>query len=1022
LIDTVTCSYCRDDCFLEYQIAGKTWSVINEVYRHADQEKASDAPSSYPGQSRVVGIFDRTHYNSATEKTEYEHVAILTLIGWARGMVKRVGFVGASEPVEQDEIVISPDHEHAYPALPARIYDGKLPTLRPSVSIIPHSQDKHDFDVTRFGGTFEEPDVPSPDSLGAVQLGPMIVKPTPALKDCAENTIAGVHRHYQALPLEPMGQAANATVDDLNQILSKYLQYGASEDPGLHMASIKLPLKWSKDLQDSMWEFVERDYPQIYTAMQKLRELGLDFNKLPRLVLNMGQKAAASNALFCCPTESVMHHCFTHTTLKHKTLEEVDTRIEEFHENFERSRTIVLQGQVIYKTKISTDNSKMDSTVFHGDRMRYVTCVRALLAKLRDGIRTMRDPIAGLGKIDTNRKIFIANKFISLAISAADMGLGSGERMTTGCNRHTKMLNQGFELVHELGKELGVLVFRLWLLYEPGEHRDLTQSEINQIRNGKFLRHHDSAYDLGMGDGDDNLSIFCSLEPLIPGQASERLVSIHKKCYKIIEPAFATEFQHASEVLSRVHIPKLGIHFPLPKKFLQKIVLGHLDCEYDRVSQTVRLEGANYAQVATALLQRVYAARQLPLLRWLALALAEYYAYLARSMGWETSVYTDDDRRKGLEDGDYVILAMCNNMRDWLHGGQVDFHEITIVLADGRPVHPDTPKELAYADLLWSEMHITKDMILHRDYFEKIYPLSGDVRSLLGIDAWTELDSFDKLVKSVGDSPSPSGGNATSLAPPRRVRTQQSRPGQPGTALEVGVAKPTDAVGWGVGTVTDVESVPADTCQDGADSMRRGICTNTAVVATVSPVAAHNGGLSGATAVCGSGVPGPPEPEEVQPRAQTVLLSEVLPASSSTDARNCQVPITIPLVMSAGGVVKVTGENPQLSPPEAALDSTSKPVPCVRTVEPGSDVKQWHDTVLQHLMKYGLKDVDQMIVEGILPVYKKGNASVAQEPSKRRLFANRVMQSLSKTGTVAQIQAGSSQVPKWFAVAKPPGL
>jgi len=1021
------CPCAGDDQYLEYVIAGKTWAIITEAYRHADQEKATDGPSSYPGQSRVVGAFDKSNFLSATEKSDYEHVAVLSMIAWARGMLAKVGFEGTSEPVDQHEIVISAGHEHAYPAYPARIYQGKLPELRPSVSIIPHSMDRKDFDVTRFGGTFEEPEKDDPDQLGAIRVGPLLVQPAPALKDCVENTLAGIHRHWQVTlheetPLAWITAENQTTLEKLNSILGKYMGYVAAEDPGLHLASVKLPLKWGSKLQDAMWEYVEQDTPQTYKMIQKLKEIGLDPSKLPRMILNMGTRAAASNALFCCPTESVMHEGFSHLSLSHMSIEAQDERVNLFHQNM--LRPMWVKGQKIYKTLVSTDNSKMDSTVCVHDRSRYVNTVRSLLSKIRDGIRTMRDPIAGLGSIDDKRKLFIVNKYLDLAMQAVDMGVGSGERITTGINRHTKILNQGFELVEKLGLELGLLVFRLWLLYEPGEHKPLTETEMNRIENGAYLRHSDATFDLGIGGGDDNLSVYCTLEPMFPQEASRDMVKVHAKCYKLLDPAFAMEFQDACEVFSRIHIPYADMHFPKPAKWLQKILLCHLNCDYDRETQFVRLGGAEYAQISTALLQRVYAARQLPLLRWLGLALAEMYADCARSLGWQTSVYTDDDRRKGLEDGDFVLQAMCNDMRDWLHGAVIDYEMVVKVLADGMTVADSTARDMALADADWAQMSITRGMILHRDLFEHHYPVAGDVRTLLGITEWTTPDPDNKLVNTSGE-PTPAVGNATSHEDSGRTCTSSSPDGQQETPLETASAKPGLTVGRGECTVTGVEGTPAGTCHDSAASMHRGCSTKTTVMATVPCDMASEVHSSGATVVCGSGIPGPViEPQEGQLQAQKPLLilaDALAKASGSADTGGCQTSMTNPLVRTAavGGLTDMLQGSPQSAAPGLTRDKKSKIVPCVLTVAPGStDYEKWFYAVLVHLEKHGQKTAEQLIAEKVLPVIAKDGVHAE---GKRRKFANRVLNAMKDTGTIASYNSSLSPMPMWFAVAKPAG-
>jgi len=182
---------------------------------------------------------------------------------------------------------------------------------------------------------------------------------------------------------------------------------------------------------------------------------------------------------------------------------------------------------------------------------------------------------------------------------------------------------------------------------------------------------------------------------------------------------------------------------------------------------------------------------------------------------------------------------------------------------------------------------------------------------------------------------------------------------------------------------------------------------------------------SGATVVCGSGIPGPViEPQEGQLQAQKPLLilaDALAKASGSADTGGCQTSMTNPLVRTAavGGLTDMLQGSPQSAAPGLTRDKKSKIVPCVLTVAPGStDYEKWFYAVLVHLEKHGQKTAEQLIAEKVLPVIAKDGVHAE---GKRRKFANRVLNAMKDTGTIASYNSSLSPMPMWFAVAKPAG-
>ena len=155
----------------------------------------------------------------------------------------------------------------------------------------------------------------------------------------------------------------------------------------------------------------------------------------------------------------------------------------------------------------------------------------------------------------------------------------------------------------------------------------------DRIRNGEYILHNDAAWDLGLGGGDDNTCVCLSYddltESLLPGvpnsdphPALTRAEHHHREMYKIIEGAFEDEPQDMVEVFSRFHHAPSDTHFPKPARWLQKTILIHLNKKPETTGLDapapwgfVLLNGADYAQIATSLLERARNAKQLPVFR-----------------------------------------------------------------------------------------------------------------------------------------------------------------------------------------------------------------------------------------------------------------------------------------------------------------------------------------------------------------------------------------------------------------------
>ena len=142
----------------------------------------------------------------------------------------------------------------AYECLPARMYDGRLPKLRASVTIMMKSLDVRGREVEQYGGAYHDPEGVSPHSendLGCIIIVPRIARPLASYADSETNAIAGVHRHYQVVlspatntPLMHPDSNVISLSDKVNGILVRFMVTAAKRDPGLHLATTRLPLKW----------------------------------------------------------------------------------------------------------------------------------------------------------------------------------------------------------------------------------------------------------------------------------------------------------------------------------------------------------------------------------------------------------------------------------------------------------------------------------------------------------------------------------------------------------------------------------------------------------------------------------------------------------------------------------------------------------------------------------------------------------------------------------------------------------
>jgi len=403
------------------------------------------------------------------------------------------------------------------------------------------------------------------------------------------------------------------------------------------------------------------------------------------------------------PLENLMKECYPHLITKKLSLEECDLAME----NLLRSMTS--NGL----TPESDDYSAMDSSWTIYDRSRLRRVAEAVLEPVRRHLNmVLRNYDFVLDAKEKQKMIKWRLRYITVLMDPRDALLFSGERITSLMNRWLVLMLEFAEDIRCLGEIEGVRA-------------------INATLDGKRRT--------TIGDGDDNL------QGIVAGRYSsqEERVDRFADMYKLLDCCSSPQERTDAEVLSRYHIwcgDKTGyVHVGklernMGRLIAFKVLRSNLP---DDVTQTM-LTQKELAMICTDIWQRIISLQSTMVVRHFARAMF-MYAYSKLNDVNAATVYDDDQKRLGREDGDYR-LADCLNDID-----SVLAHAKTSTWAMVKVSHFKNIKELnshrieqlkaewAEADLIMSMAEIEDKHLLHPVTFVEDFPISSNVAKALGL-------------------------------------------------------------------------------------------------------------------------------------------------------------------------------------------------------------------------------------------------------------------------------------------------
>jgi hypothetical protein len=778
---------CSRGYYLTLTVDGTALVDASNAYVGANQEsKASNTTSSFPGQGRIRRSVKSSDFKTEREYEIYMNHVSLYLAAVARHMDdkpvsdkirdyehKIKGNIGCeavrTEEDDEELKVYHPGDKDAFPALEARVYDGRLPVLRDSITIKDYTPEQRDEQVECFGGFYEQASPVSPDEppqLGGIVIGVPLCKSVASLRECETNSRCGLHRHGQVIMDPRTGEKLALPTPEHEEKLNKYAnlllgfyKQAARNDVNGCLESAHIPPRYGEKLVDKLTEMIEQEPHAAWRVFLKLKELGLDPTKLPRLVVSMGQHKAVCDAQSISPMEHVTNTGFKSTTMKYMDIDEQDLRMEKFLRNI--NRQIVINKKRIYKKLVSTDLSKCDSTIYTEDRVRFSGMTKTLNQVLRtevaDRYMAYQDALLSISKIVGKTKVWWHFKYFDVYMKCEQCPLGSGERQTSNLNRVTVMINGVAVWSAEIAEKDVQFVVAAWLSYDPDMDDGsvtLTNEQRSTLAGGYYTPHGDGAFDLCAGDGDDNALVVLSYEDLPRGRASKLVVDSFAEGHKIVEPAFEDEPQDRCELLSRYHViinDTETLSYPKTKRLIQKLCMGmsdHVDYVFEGKIAVVNSGVA--AEFATTMLQRAYQSKQHPVLRQLVLAVAGFWVDQALDGGKRYSAYSDDEQRKGILP-EFDLRDRLDEMRDVIANQPMHYAEFAKTndrkYANAK-VYGSDPidnefrlivEALITTDEEWRQMSIQKENIERPETFAMSYHCPEIIRPILGIDAWPSL-------------------------------------------------------------------------------------------------------------------------------------------------------------------------------------------------------------------------------------------------------------------------------------------
>jgi len=779
---------------VQLKIESQALSIARGQKTRATQETISDKVAATPVLSQVDSYIKSTHTNMpVTLREKYIAICLMITSGWADHRVRVVDSTESeadTEPVQDSTQESLGQEGEAKRLLKTRNNTAPHNTWRDSVRVKVKSWFQLHDDVQKgLDRTLPGADEVKERYCGVV-TGPELFDISEGFEGNVDDEIAGVSRHLRRLKssltgeyLEPPTAEAEARLNRSTDIICDIVGHIAR----MHVLSLlqwALPKKWGPT-RDVMYQRVaEVGWSVIQyslTGFCKLCELALPLNKLPRLVGSMGMLACAKDAALVSCVESLFKKYLPHLVVKGKTQDGVCSRFAAF------ARRAKFLGRKI----VSIDMSAMDSSWTESDR-----------ARVRRVIRTVVDILHGLldaelqddyiSSCSAKKKVVVwFLKYIIVQLKAADAILFSGERFTSLGNRILMLIVWGAELLRVYGEQDGKDKIERMFHCPKDAHEDGTdeRSSGQAMTHGyeaepyqdRFPQHPDM--DNNVGDGDD-----CTLTIRDDMYSSEEeFVKSWEAYYKLVELCSAWTENTDMECLSMMVIFVMDKAYFVPKvaRNAQRLVAHKITIppgkRFAEGNPTYIPSKKQYAEIATDLWQRSYNLRNTMVTRHLNRAMFEYCYSKCGDFG---SIYSDDQKRLGKEDGDVRLKDCLEAVRQnascevhaWVMVKATHFKSVDTLTA---PQIKALKAEWYEADDLWSQLELTDATCAHPNILLESYPIGVNVAKGLNfkreyqdlllrkLPHWGKFAKigFDtekpQLVKGEGDSPDMCDGRRT---------------------------------------------------------------------------------------------------------------------------------------------------------------------------------------------------------------------------------------------------------------------
>jgi len=631
-----------------------------------------------------------------------------------------------------------------YKMLGTRTSTAEPNTLRESVEIKEKSIEQLFEDRQKGRKVVIPGDTKTEKDFTAIVGGPEVVKIISSLGSTKENEISGAHRHLRELQHPTKGGKlpkpsadAEKRLDMVAKLVGKTFAASAEREK-VHISYYSAPAKWTEEMKAEAEEkatqalqagtdphatgtckegWLRKWQHRLLKGFVKTDELQLPLTKHSRLIGDLGTTANMEDAMSIGPLENLMKKCYPHLITKKLTLLECDDAMS----------NLLLDMKKKGLKPESDDYSAMDSSWTLNDRRRLRGVATAALKPIEQYLRQQlrnfdhvldadQHVVAGRvtkdGQVQMEkRKIKWQLAYITLLMSPQDAILFSGERMTSLMNRWLVLMLEFAEDLRCLGEIEGTKAILATL---AGKRRNT------------------------IGDGDDNL------QGIIPDRYKNKEERINRfaEYYKLLDVCSAEDETTDAEVLSRYHIlvgKNEYIHIGKLNRNMGRLIAFKIKRPNSHEDETTTsLTQPEVQMICTDIWQRIISLKSTMVVRHFARAV--FLRFYMQIRSWDAgTVYSDDDKRRGLTDGDKTLAECLSQINEALASAPTSTYAM-VKVSHFKNMKTLTPKQILKlrvewkaADEMLSEAEISDQHMLYPHTFFEDFPISSGVSRALGL-------------------------------------------------------------------------------------------------------------------------------------------------------------------------------------------------------------------------------------------------------------------------------------------------